>query len=194
MTLVMVSTIGVCRGQQGLEAARPHVAAAIDGWVDDFANRRLGVRGLLRREVRLQPRYAKHVHRATRALPAAARAMGPLLRKEDYERLTHLDVLQKLLFFAESNPSPAIGDALLRVASVGIAGSFLDRTAFEVRELERLEAPRVDGGRREVEHSRTQRHVRVRLEVLHRRRTRLRAGLRPQEARTVRLADSRTSR
>lgn len=135
MTLVMVSTIGVCRGQQGLEAARPHVAAAIDGWVDDFANRRLGVRGLLRREVRLQPRYAKHVHRATRALPAAARAMGPLLRKEDYERLTHLDVLQKLLFFAESNPSPAIGDALLRVASVGIAGSFLDRTAFEVREL-----------------------------------------------------------
>ena len=119
MTLVMVSTIGVCRGQQGLEAARPHVAAAIDGWVDDFANRRLGVRGLLRREVRLQPRYAKHVHRATRALPAAARAMGPLLRKEDYERLTQegtdipiiMNGRDDILAQKEQNPDPKVREA-----------------------------------------------------------------------------------
>jgi len=104
-------------------AAQPHVAQAIEVWVEDFSRGRLGARGLLRRGAGLQGRYMKHARHTD------------LLKKGDYERLTHLDVLQKLLIFAESNPSPELGEALLSVASVGFEGSFLDRTAFEIREL-----------------------------------------------------------
>jgi len=104
-------------------AAQPHAAQAIQAWADDFSRGRLGARGLLRKGFRLQPRYMTHARKTK------------LLRQEDYERLTHLDVLQKLLFFAETNPSPELGEAVLSIAAIGLDGSFLDRTAFETREL-----------------------------------------------------------
>lgn len=125
--LALLCTQVAAWGQQARQeqaaAAQPHAAQAIQAWAEDFARGRLGARGLLRRGSGLQPRYMAHARRTN------------LLRKDDYERLTHLDVLQKLMFFAESNPSPELGEAVLSIASVGFEGSFLDRTAFELREL-----------------------------------------------------------
>lgn len=120
---LQVAALGQQTRRVAAAAAQPHVAEAIQAWADDFARGRLGARGLLRRGFGLQPRYMTHARKTK------------LLRKEDYERLTHLDVLQKLMFFAESNPSPAVGEAVLSIAAIGLEGSFLDRTAFEIREL-----------------------------------------------------------
>lgn len=112
-------------GQQGqdLVAIQKQTAAAIQQWVDDFSRGRIGPRGALRTGAQLQPRYMGYAKRAGHLLP------------EDLGRLTHLDALQKLLYFAEKNPSPELGAAVLGVASVGLDRSFLDRDAFELREL-----------------------------------------------------------
>ena len=100
-----------------------HVARAIEQWVDDFGRSRLGPRGLLRSGLRLQPDYYLH---ARKAGMVSERGLG---------RVTHLDMLQKLLFHAEKHPAAGMGEAVLSVASVGLERSFLDRTAFELREL-----------------------------------------------------------
>lgn len=99
------------------------MATAIQYWIEDFGRGRMGARGLLRGGAGLQPRYMGLLRRTD------------LVRKQDYDRLNHLDVLQKMLFYAETNPSAELGEAVLSVASAGFDGSFLDRTAFEVREL-----------------------------------------------------------
>ena len=104
-------------------AAQQQVAAAIQQWMDDFTGNRLGPRGALRTGAQLQPRYMAH-----------ARQAG-LLSSADMDRLTHLDALQKLLYFAEKHPSPALGEAVLSVASAGLEGSFLDRDSLELREI-----------------------------------------------------------
>jgi hypothetical protein len=105
------------------EEVQQHVAAAIQQWIDDFAAGRLGPHGALRTNAQLQPRYMRHARRAD------------MLTDGDMDRLTHLDALQKLVFFAEKHPSTALGEAVLSVASVGLDGSFLDRDAFELREI-----------------------------------------------------------
>lgn len=97
-------------------------AQAIQEWVDDFRIGRLGPRGSIAGGARLQPRYM-----------SAARRAG-FVSSADLDRLTQLDVLQKMLFFAEQYPTPQLVDAVLGVASAGIEKSFLDRDAFELRE------------------------------------------------------------
>jgi len=132
LILMLLQAAAVGQRSQADAGVGESVAKAIKQWVEDYSRRRLGVEGVVRSEFRLQPRYVKYVRQAR------------LLQKQDYERLTNLDVLQKLLFFAETNPSPALADAMLDVASVGIEGSFLDRTAFEVRELGHWALARVE--------------------------------------------------
>lgn len=98
------------------------IATAIREWVAEFQLGRLGSRGLLRRGGDLQPRYVAHARRAGR------------IGEGDPERITHLDVLQKLLYFAEKNPSPDLAEAVLGVAAAGLDGAFLDLDALELRE------------------------------------------------------------
>lgn len=115
---------GVVRAQAGGDAATAAaVAEAIQAWVEDFERGRLGARGVLRRGDDLQPRYVAPARRAGR------------LGDRDEERITHLDALQKLLFFAEQQPTPALADAVLGVAAAGLDGAFLDHDALALREL-----------------------------------------------------------
>lgn len=57
-----------------------------------------------------------------------------LLTDDDIARLTHLDLLQRLLFFAEKHASTELADAILGVAGVGLQGTLHDRTAMEIRD------------------------------------------------------------
>ena len=107
-------------------------ATAIRQWIEDFESGRLGPRGGLRGGARLQPRY----HLAARR--------GGFLDGVDLDRLTHLDVLQKLMYHAEKHASPLLADAVLEVASTGLERSFLDRDAFELRELGHWTLMRMD--------------------------------------------------
>jgi hypothetical protein len=100
-----------------------HAARALREWVDDFGRGRLGPNGLLRGGASHQPLYV-----------AAARRAG-VLAARDEDRLTHLDVLQKLLWIAESQPSTELGDAVLGLCAVGFESSFLDQDALQLREL-----------------------------------------------------------
>ncbi|MCC7399716.1 MAG: VWA domain-containing protein [Planctomycetes bacterium] len=112
--------------QQGQAEFRPDpakVAAAIRAWIEAFENGRLGAKGTLRSGAELQPKYA-----------SLARQCG-LLGDDDIGRLTHLDVLQKLMLFAEREPGADAADALLGVAAAGLDGAFLDGQALELREL-----------------------------------------------------------
>ncbi|MCB9875998.1 MAG: VWA domain-containing protein [Planctomycetes bacterium] len=99
------------------------VAEAIVAWTDDHEGGRLAPHGPLDKSSRLRPRYV-----------AMAQAAG-FLSDAEFERLTHLDVLQKLLFYAEKNPGPALTEAVLGVAAAGLDGSVLDRDSLELREL-----------------------------------------------------------
>jgi hypothetical protein len=108
------------------------VATAIRVWVAEFEQGRLGAKGTLRRGTDLQPRYVAHAVRACR------------LSDDDEERITHLDALQKLLFFAEHNPSPDMTDAVLGVAAAGLESSFLDLAALELREVGHWTLARMD--------------------------------------------------
>lgn len=98
-------------------------ANAIRAWVAGFEQARLGPAGLLRAGSGLQPAYASAAIAAT------------LLEERDFNRLTHLDVLQKLLFFAEGAGDADLADAVLSVAAIGLEGGFLDREALQLREL-----------------------------------------------------------
>lgn len=123
LSVVLLSQGAAAQKGEDVAETQQHVAAAIQQWVDDFSQGRIGPRGALRNKSRLQPRYMAHAKRAG------------LLKREELDRLNHLDALQKLLFFAENNPSPALGEAVLSVASAGLERSFLDRDAFELREI-----------------------------------------------------------
>jgi len=98
-------------------------AKAIRLWVNGFAARKFAASGTLLEAGEPGPAYC-----------AVAREAG-LLRDNDIARLTHLDVLQRLLFFAEANVTENMADAVLKVAAVGLDRSLLDRQALEVREL-----------------------------------------------------------
>ncbi len=101
----------------------PVIAEAIREWADDFEHERLGPAGVLRRGEGLQPAYV-----------AACRRAG-MIGQNDEERLTHLDMLQKLLYFAESAPSTELADAVLGIAAARLESSFLDLAALQLREL-----------------------------------------------------------
>jgi hypothetical protein len=98
-------------------------AQAIRSWVADFEHGQLGPNGQLQKGSGLQPDYSAELRRAG------------LLGPDDEGRLTHLDVLQKLLYFAETHPSTDLADAVLAVASAGLETAFLDHQALQIREL-----------------------------------------------------------
>jgi len=99
------------------------VAEAIREWVYDYEHDKFGPKGLLRSGAQLQPRYVEAARRAER------------VTQNDYERSTHLDMLQKLLFYAETQPSADMADAVLGLCASGLGGSFLDHEALMLREL-----------------------------------------------------------
>ena len=99
------------------------VSSSLRIFLEDYAQRDLGPRGILREESRLQPRY---VRKAVR---------GGFVSERDLGRLTHLDVLQKLVFYGEQHPSVEVADVLLDLAAVGVEGDFLDRQSRELREI-----------------------------------------------------------
>lgn len=103
--------------------ARAAVAGALAAWVADYEADRLGVRGVVRSDTGLQPRYV-----------SLARTAG-VLGSADFGRLNHLDALQKMLFFAENNPDEAVGDALLQLAGVGLEKSLIERDPAMLRDL-----------------------------------------------------------
>ncbi|MBK8101120.1 MAG: VWA domain-containing protein [Planctomycetes bacterium] len=108
------------------ENLRVRSAAVADGlraWAADFDADRLGPAGLLRDAGGLNPAYV------------ASAKVADLVRKADYDRINHLDMLQKMLFFAESNADENLADAALAVAGAGLEKSLVDRTALQVRDL-----------------------------------------------------------
>ncbi len=99
------------------------VARAILDWIGDYESGRLAPKATLQAGRDLQPRYVQGM-----------RAAG-LVHEGDEGRVTHLDMLGKLLFYAEKNPSDALADAVLGVAAVGLSGSLVDLDTSELREL-----------------------------------------------------------
>lgn len=108
------------------------VAQALREWVADFEQGRLGPRATLRRGEGLQPAYVR-----------SARQAG-LVLDGDEGRITHLDMLGKLVIFAEQYPSTELADAMLGVAAAGFEHAFLDHDALEVRELGHWSLLRMD--------------------------------------------------
>ncbi|MEO6597852.1 MAG: hypothetical protein ABIP94_24165, partial [Planctomycetota bacterium] len=108
------------------------IAQAITLWVRDFERCRIGPKGVLRGGAGLQPAYVAAAVRAKR------------LTESDMERLTHLDALQKLLYFAETHPSTELADAVLGLAATGLETAFLDHDALELRELGHWSLMRMD--------------------------------------------------
>lgn len=106
------------------ELAEPKlVATAIDQWVTAYAGGHLGPRGPLLGGVGQQPAYVRTASRAG------------FVRDSDYDRLNHLDVLQKMLFYAEKHPAAELAEACLGLAGAGLDGAFLDPTSVMLREL-----------------------------------------------------------
>ncbi len=116
----------------GTPEQHAEIVAAIRAWIADYEKGRLGANGQLRRGADLQPRYVAHARRAA------------ALVDDDAERITHFDALQKLLFHAERQPSPAIADAVLGVAAAGLDAAFLDHVALELREAGHWALARMD--------------------------------------------------
>src|SRR5712671_1353952 len=112
--------------------AAEQVAAAIKSWIGDFTSDHLAPHGPLRGGDGLQPGYVR---------PARAAAV---LGKDDFDHITHLDALQKLLVFAEANPSEAMADAVLEVATAGFAQKLVDPEALALRDIGHLSLLRMD--------------------------------------------------
>ncbi|MCU0864122.1 MAG: VWA domain-containing protein [Planctomycetes bacterium] len=98
-------------------------AAAIRQWAHDFERVKLQPKNLLRPGRELQPDYVPFARRAG------------FVHDGDEGRLTHLDLLGKLLAHAEQHPNADLADAVLGIAAAGFDSSFLDREAMELREL-----------------------------------------------------------
>jgi len=108
------------------EPAKPEanaVARAIDEWVHDYERERLGTDALVRSGMSSPPAYVVWAEKAG--------AIGP----KDDGRLTHLEVLNKLLYLAEATPTPEGTRAVIGVAAIGLESSFLDPRSMELREL-----------------------------------------------------------
>lgn len=97
-------------------------ALAIVHWVDSYRQGTLGVHGELSAGALAQVPY----------LQAAVRA--GLAGEADVGRLTHGDVLTKLVYFAEQHASEAHAAALLQLAGIGLDGEFLNLTTVQLRE------------------------------------------------------------
>lgn len=98
-------------------------ARAIEEWMRDYERERLGPKGLLQSGADRQPAYVQWAQRAG------------VIAAKDENRLTHLDVLQKLLYVATSEPSTDLARAVLAVAAAGLETSFLDPASIELRAL-----------------------------------------------------------
>jgi len=120
--------------QRDADAAQksPLVAQAIDAWVRDYERGRLGPKNILRGGMGLQPGYV--------ALARAADFVGP----RDGDRLTHLDMLQKLLQYAESHPSTELAEAVLGLSATGLEAAFLDPESLLLRDLGHSSLLRMD--------------------------------------------------
>lgn len=119
------------RSQEPPKPEANAVARAIDEWVHDYERERIGTKGLLRSGTQSQPSYVVWAQRAA--------AIGP----KDEGRLTHLEVLHKLLYLAETTPSADVARALLGLAAIGLETSFLDPESMELRSLGHATAMRV---------------------------------------------------
>jgi Mg-chelatase subunit ChlD len=91
--------------------------------VRDYERGRLGPHAVLRSGIGLQPAYAELARRAG------------FVAARDLDRLTHWDVLQQLLQWAERHPSTAVAEALLDLAATGLEAAFLDHEALRLRDL-----------------------------------------------------------
>lgn len=107
-------------------------AEAIRLFVSDYEDDRLSVRGPLRAEAGLRPRYAR-----------IALDTG-LLSERDPGEVLHLDALNKLLYFAENHPDETLGRAVLDVAAAGLDRSLFDRDALVLRDLGHWALMRMD--------------------------------------------------
>ncbi|MCA8965378.1 MAG: HEAT repeat domain-containing protein [Planctomycetes bacterium] len=116
-----VFACGAARAQVDEDPAL--AAQAITEWANAYAAGRLGPRGPLRGGGGPQLDYVRSASKSG--------FVGP----DDYDRLNHLDVLQKILFFAEKHPSAELAEAVLGIAGAGLDGEFLDPTSVLLREL-----------------------------------------------------------
>ncbi|MBL8730193.1 MAG: VWA domain-containing protein [Planctomycetes bacterium] len=130
-TLWLAAGAPAQRGADAAETARL-VARAIDAWVGDYERGRLGPQGILRSGSGLQPGYV-----------AFARA-AELVEAHDGDRLTHLDLLQKLLLYAERHPSTELADAVLGLSATGLEAAFLDHESLLLRDLGHASLLRMD--------------------------------------------------
>lgn len=120
--------------QRGEAHTQALAAESIRDWAAAFERGQLGPRGLLRSGAGLQPQYVQSARQ------------GGFLRDRDEDRLTHLDMLQKLLLYAERHPAVDLADAVLDVAAARLEGAFLDHDAMQLRELGHQALLRMDHG------------------------------------------------
>ncbi|MBL8749424.1 MAG: VWA domain-containing protein [Planctomycetes bacterium] len=114
----------VAMAQQASAVDAPSDAArAITAWVEAYDRGQLGPKGRLRSGERFQPAYV-----------AFARSAGAIT-EADEERISHLDALNKLLWYATKRATAADTEALLALAAAGLESSFLDPMSLELREL-----------------------------------------------------------
>jgi hypothetical protein len=99
------------------------VAAALRQFAQAFDAGQLSPRGNLRGGAERGPEYLR-----------SAKTSGALDRLQ-LDRLTHMDVVQKLLYLAEQSPSAEMADAVLAIAAAGYGKSLTDRDALELRDL-----------------------------------------------------------
>lgn len=99
------------------------VARALRDWAADYRQGRLGAKAVVRSGRDLQPRYLE-----------AMRQAGLVYESEE-GRVTHLDMLGKLLYFAEKNPNEELAEAVLDVAAIGFDHALVDLETLEIREL-----------------------------------------------------------
>jgi hypothetical protein len=127
----LLTTVAFAQDAPAPEAAA-NVAQSIRDWASDFERERIAPSGTLRSGSGLQPAYVASSRRAG--------MVGP----NDEDRVTHLDMLQKLLYFAEAHPSTELADAVLGIAAARIETSFLDLAALQLREIGHWSLMRMD--------------------------------------------------
>jgi hypothetical protein len=136
LSLFVALSVPALHAQEPLAEGSPEqavaITAALHSWVDDYEKGNLAPKNTIRRGHNLQPHYMASARRAGR------------VTEHDEERITHLDMLGKLLIHAEKHPSAALAEAVLGVAAIGFQNSFLDVQAHELRELGHWTLMRMD--------------------------------------------------